>query len=328
MQMLYELPRSRWFGAPGVVIGLCLLASSPGLLRAQSEGESRQFAPGVLTTIPPQLDPVDAIHIRDMVEIRANEQLQWDPKTIPQSRTLYAMAEDVAFVHDLWCLEFSFKPMRMIEVDVPQESGGTQRKLIWYLVYRVRNIGAGIAGEIGPDGAFITHDQPTKEIRFFPEFVLASQDRDADDKRSDKEYLDRIVPSAMEQIIRRERISGDVLNSVEMPQHPLPIEQGRLQRGVWGVAIWEDVDPTIDFFSVFVGGLTNAHRWEDSAGAFAAGDPPGKGRTLEQKKLQLNFWRPGDQYDESEREIRFGVPEKKASLYDSREGVAYRWVFR
>jgi hypothetical protein len=108
----------------------------------------------------------------------------------------------------------------------------------------------------------------------------------------------------------------------------LHVEQGRIQRGAWGVVMWEGVDPTIDFFSVYVGGLTNAYRWQDASEQFQAGDPPGKGRTFEQKTLQLNFWRPGDQYEESEREIRFGVPEKKASLYDSGEGVAYRWVFR
>jgi hypothetical protein len=29
----------------------------------------------------------------------------------------------------------------------------------------------------------------------------------------------------------------------------------------WGVAIWEDIDPRIDFFTIFVRGLTNSMRW-------------------------------------------------------------------
>jgi hypothetical protein len=57
-------------------------------------------------------------------------------------------------------------------------------------------------------------------------------------------------------------------------------------------------------------------------------DPPLAGRRFYRKTLQLNFWRPGDEIDEHEEEIRFGVPLDKADLYDSEEGVAYRWVYR
>ena len=51
---------------------------------------------------------------------------------------------------------------------------------------------------------------------------------------------------------------------------------------------------------------------------FKPGDPPGKDRTLLQKTLQLNFWRPGDEYVEDQRIIRFGIPGK----------VDYQWVYR
>ena len=99
-----------------------------------------------------------------------------------------------------------------------------------------------------------------------------------------------------------------LLNSVEMAEQPIPVSDGRIDRGVWGVATWADIDPRIDFFSVYVGGLTNAYRWEDPAGAYKPGDPPGKGRQFARKTLQLNFWRPGDEILQDEREIRFGVP--------------------
>src|SRR5690606_1259012 len=98
--------------------------------------------------------------------------------------------------------------------------------------------------------------------------------------------------------------------------------------GVWGVAMWEDIDPNIDFFSIYVGGLTNAYDWADPPGAFQAGDPPGKGRRFTQKMLQLNFWRPGDEHLEHEREIRFGVAPGRADLYGVGDGVAYRWVYQ
>ena len=86
---------------------------------------------------------------------------------------------------------------------------------------------------------------------------------------------------------------------------------------MWGVATWTDVDPRIDFFSVYVGGLTNAYRWERHARApIKPGDPPGKGRQFARKMLQLNFWRPGDELQPIERELRYGVPLGKADLYD------------
>ena len=79
---------------------------------------------------------------------------------------------------------------------------------------------------------------------------------------------------------------------------------------------------------LFVRGLTNAYQWTDPEGAYAKGDPPGAGRKFTYKTLQLNFWRPGDEIQQNEREIRFGVAPDRASLYESGEGVAYRWVYR
>jgi hypothetical protein len=113
-----------------------------------------------------------------------------------------------------------------------------------------------------------------------------------------------------------------------MAEQVIPVSGDRADRGVWGVATWTDVDPRIDFFSVYVGGLTNAYRWEDMAGAYKPGDPPGKGRRFARKTLQLNFWRPGDEVAQHEREIRYGVPLAQPQLYDVADGVAYRWVYR
>ena len=94
------------------------------------------------------------------------------------------------------------------------------------------------------------------------------------------------------------------------------------------MAIWEDIDPEIDYLSVHVGGLTNAYRWKDAPQGFQEGDPPGKGRKFFRKTLQLNFWRPGDAVAENEREIRFGVAPGAAEAYGTDVGVAYRWVYR
>ena len=285
------------------------------------------FAPGVVTTIPPDLDREDAISVHDMPEIRSRPELAWTPSSTTKSRTLYEMAKSAAFINDVWCLELAFKPMRMVTVDVPQPNGRLQRKLIWYIVYRVRNTGAGLTGQVQPDGKYVTANKSFDKLRFLPEFVLVSQDRSGG-RRVSKAYLDRIVPTALAVIKRRELPDGELLHSADVPTRELAIEAGRMQRGVWAVAMWEDVDPRIDFFSVYVRGLSNAYQWTDPEGAYAKGDPPGTGRRFAHKTLQLNFWRPGDELDQDEREIRFGVAPERASFYDSPEGVAYRWVYR
>lgn len=334
----------KWFH--GLVLATLALVIAPLAARAQdaatpatapAAAEGPKFAPGVVTTIPPAVDPADAISLHDAVELRANDKLKWQPSKwlqwesatpAPTNRTLYEMAEGAAFPQDIWTLEFSFKPLRMIDVDVPQANGRVQRKQIWYMVYRVRNTGAGLVAKIQPDGEYVTEAKATEKIRFQPQFILTSQDHDGSDGAVRKAYLDRVIPAAMAAIQQRERPGVRLLNSVEMAEQDLPVESGRTQRGVWGVAMWEDVDPEIDFFSVYVGGLTNAYQWVDPAGAFKTGDNPGKGRVFTRKVLQLNFWRPGDSLDPNEREIRFGSAPGEAERYSGGEGVAYQWVFR
>jgi hypothetical protein len=291
----------------------------------------------VLTVIAPSVDRSDALSVHTVVELAANERLRWQPSkwltwepagTAPTNSTLFDMAHGAAFPQQAWGLEFAFKPLRMIEVDVPQASGRVQRKPIWYLVYRVRNTGAGLKPEIQSDGEYVTAEAATETVHFYPQFVLVSNDHDGSGGEARKAYLDRLVPAAMDAIQRRELPGGKLLNSVEISEVPLAVESGRAQRGAWGVAMWEDVDPEIDFFSVFVGGLTNAYRWTDPEGAYQTGAPPGTGRKFARKMLQLNFWRPGDEIDPNEREVRFGAAPGEGPRYGGGEGVAYQWVYR
>jgi hypothetical protein len=100
--------------------------------------------------------------------------------------------------------------------------------------------------------------------------------------------------------------------------------------------MWEDVDPRIDFFCIYVSGLTNAFKIEDSPGAFKPGDPIGTGRTCRKKTLQLNFWRPGDSVFAHEREFRFGIPfnanpvvqKEILTHFGLEERLDYLWVNR
>ena len=192
----------------------------------------------------------------------------------------------------------------------------------------MQNTGAGLAAAEQEDGTFAATEHGADKVRFIPQFVLSMKDRDREGERIRKAYLDRILPAALQSISRRELPDGQLFNSAQMSERLIAVEKGRSSRGTWGVVTWEDVDPEIDYFSVYVGGLTNALQWQDPSDAYQLGDPPGTGRKFLRKTLQLNFWRPGDEYGENEREIRYGVPPGEADIYGCDEGVAYRWVYR
>ena len=127
-----------------------------------------------------------------------------------------------------------------------------------------------------------------------------------------KAYPDRVIPLAFEKIAEREDPTRKFLNTVDICQE-IPVGET-----VWGIVTWEDIDPKIDRFSVYVMGLTNAYRWIDEPGKYKKGDAIGVGRRLSRKTLKLNFWRPGDEFNEHEEEIRFGWP----------GALDYEWVFR
>ena len=153
-----------------------------------------------------------------------------------------------------------------------------------------------------------------KPIHFIPEFLLEGHNRlnEKDKDAFTKSYPDRVIPVADAAIQLSEGYGQKILTSVEMNRE-IPVGQT-----VWGVATWEDIDPKIVQFSVYVIGLTNAYKWNDTPGEYKEGDAIGTGRKLLRKTLKLNFWRPGDEYFESENEIRYGIPGR----------VDYEWVYR
>ncbi len=274
-------------------------------------GTFRPLAAGVEITIPPDKQEEETVSTHDVIEIvNGIPDLKWTPKTAPNTATLNEMAKDVVFRRDIWCLEFTFKPVRMIWVDEPQISGKMQRKLIWYLVYHVTNRGQQLHPTRTATGTYQVKTTDA-EVRFIPQFVLESS-------QYKKAYLDRLIPVAVEAIRQKEDPNRKLLNSVEIGTHRIPVSSDDLDQTVWGVATWEDVDPRIDYFSISIEGLTNAYRWTDQPDQFQPGDPPGKGRVLTEKTLMLNFWRPGDEFAEDQRVIRYGIPGQ----------VDYSWVYR
>jgi hypothetical protein len=307
----------------------------------------RHLAKGVETTIPVMRDTDETVSVHDMVDILyGTPNLEWKPNYLPQTETLAAKAKDVPFRRSIWNLEFTFKPLRMIYVDVPQPTGRMERKLIWYMVYHVKNPGGHLAPKqrdadetvsietaagappeqiVLPKGTFGVEStdkvvlaidpegKPREALKFMPLFVLESFRI-----KTPKAYTDHIIPVAVPEIQRREDPNRKLLNSVEMAATTIPLSTDRIDRSVWGVVTWEDIDPTTDYFSIYIQGLTNAYKWTDDKDQIKEGTPPGTGRKFVQRTLKLNFWRPADEYLQNEKEIRFGIPGE----------VDYDWVWR
>src|SRR5262245_2848641 len=335
------------------ILALMLGAQIPAL--AQQAVPQRQFAPGVVTTIPPKPESEEMFSgPRPLVELPLSiPGLEYDPKLSPKTSTIFERAKEATLRRTIWNLEFSFKPMRMLYVDVPQPSHRMQRQLVWYMVYRVRNLGQHImplgepeqvkleSGEVGR--VHITYKRGTTnevemfgrkstDLRFFPHFVLRSLEYD-------KEYLDRVIPAAMAPIKAREfpgRPQQVLYDSQTISEVPIKLSTDKEDNSVWGLVTWSDVDPRTDYFAVYVQGLTNAYRFEDPAGAFKSGDPPGTGRQLTKKTLQLNFWRAGDTIDPNEEEIRYGFrvdadadeQAKILAAYGLVKPLDHLWIYR
>jgi hypothetical protein len=206
-----------------------------------------------------------------------------------------------------------------------------KRTKIWYMVYRLTNRGERLVPtEVVDKFGHKTYDAtPAPEpVRTFPNFKLEGLVRNTGTQEFERKvYIDRVVPIAIPEIQRRERPPMALLDSVSISRQDIPVTPEGEEGGVWGVAMWTDIDPRIDYFSIFAQGLTSEYHLQV------------KGKddfAYEFETLQLNFWRPGDAYAEKEDEIRFGVrlvdsPVEQAEilkLYGQTEPLDHRWFFR
>jgi hypothetical protein len=175
----------------------------------------------------------------------------------------------------VWVLDFKFKDPRLIKVDVP----GRGQKVCWYLWYQVIN--------------------NTAEPRtFIPDFELVTHDR-----RS--VHHDQILPKVQEAVRQLEDPTNylKIKNSVTIAAEPIPPSRKDAEpRAVTGVAIWDDVDPDSNYYSIFISGLSNGWAVTDDP------EKPGVKSLVRRKTLQLNFKRPGDRYLQKSSEIQFVTP--------------------
>lgn len=329
---------------------LLALTFSVGWSAGPASAQTRNLAPGVLTTIPPKPEDDEMFSgPRPLNEIPiAIPGLEYKPNLNPKTDTIFERAKLVTLRRTIWNLEFSFKPLRMVEVEVPQANGRIQKKLIWYMIYKVKNNGLHwkplAKTETFRDGLVHTtyekeltntislFGRETDDLRFFPHFVF-------DALELNKQYLDRVIPAAKGPIMAREfprDKTTQVYDSQQISEIPIGVSLPGADKSVWGLVTWEDIDPRVDYLSIYIQGLTNAYLYEDPAGAFQGTDKPGTGRKITQKTLRLNFWRPGDTLRETEAEIRYGMrldaeadeQAKIFKLFGTTERIDHEWIYR
>src|SRR5262245_40395063 len=131
---------------PMTIRGLLAAACALSLTVSAVAQQPKPFAKGVITTIPPAPEDEEMFSgPRPLVEIPLTiDGLEYDPKLSPKTATIFERAKVATLRRTIWNLEFSFKPMRMVYVDIPQPNHKLQRKLVWYMVYYVRNPGSHI----------------------------------------------------------------------------------------------------------------------------------------------------------------------------------------
>jgi len=212
----------------------------------------------------------------------------------------------------VWIAEIQFKPVRMVKIPLTDPATKTTaRETVWYMVYRVipRNY-VDLAGDqaareslqrrledvdVDPQNDF---DPVRSETLLMPRFVLQTTDKGAEER-----YVDEVNHQAQKVIFRREfqreAASLPLLSSIQaIDRIPEPVsadDKDPLLKARYGVAIWRNVNPKTDFFEIEMTGFSNAYR--------VTATEDGKLK-VEDKGVMQQFERPGDEFDQSEREFR------------------------
>lgn len=185
-----------------------------------------------------------------------------DLPTIPDRRTSpgpnWTVADSAPLPKDregIWVLEFWFKPVRLIEVEIP----GQGRRKVHYMYYKAVN-------------------RTGQARQFVPQFTLVT-DRG-------QRCEDTVLPVAVQKIQAKEAPSIPLLGAVSNMGTLPPSTKEGIDDAVYGVAIWDDVDFRADSFSVFVRGLSDG---------FQVIEPPEGGEPYTRyKALRIDFASPGD----------------------------------
>jgi hypothetical protein len=169
----------------------------------------------------------------------------------------------------IWVLDFAFKPLRMRTVEVP----GKGRKLIHYLYYRVVN-----------------HTGKPRE--FVPQFTVITN--------TGKRCEEAVLPNAVQIVKAREEPSIPLLGAVDIDGIIPPSTKDGVDDAVYGVAMWDSIDPKADRIQIYVRGLSDGYK--DVV-------PPDGGKPVAKyKTLRIDVIRRGDDRNLNEKELEPADP--------------------
>jgi len=287
-----------------------LLLSLTSLVVAQERGNlPKTLAPGVLKVFAPEIDARDTFTVPMVLpDLKANE---YQGNLIAQAETLRGSTREIVFFRDVWQLEFATLGLRQIKLSFKAPDGAVQNRHYWYLVYRVRNLGKSLSYDENKEGDVFPYlvseakfdsakeDRALSPRSFSPTFELTGWVADGKGEYSPTSYRDQYLPLVAKEIQKLEDPNQRLFNCLEIGDVEIPLAQAESDPGVWGVAVWEEIDPRVNYVSIRVTGLTNAYRVVASAdGKF----------DVKRKALQLNYWRPGDGAQQDRDFVAYGIP--------------------
>ncbi|MEY3174959.1 MAG: hypothetical protein RLZZ436_2873 [Planctomycetota bacterium] len=236
---------------------------------------------------------------------------------------------------NLWIGEVQFKPLRLIRLSwTDARTGKTQQEIVRYMVYRmIRRDYTELAGadkqdlelklaDPNTDPSNVLDPDDSRPLQM-PRFLLQSNEVDGTPIAM---WQDEVNVSIQNAVFAREMgrrgLNLKLFNSVEGLQEigePVPAaDPDALQKAVYGVAVWRNVDDKADFFTVYMSGFSNAYRISTDASG---------NQVVEEKVVIQKFERPGDEFRQEELEYRL-VEEADLDKDGSRETRYPLWQYR
>jgi hypothetical protein len=169
----------------------------------------------------------------------------------------------------IWVLDFSFKILRIVTVDIP----GKGRRQVHYLYYKVVN-------------------RTGAPRMFAPQFIMVNE--------MGGRFEDSVLSQAIPLIQTREDAAIPLLGAVNVVGMIPPSTKPNVDDAVFGVAVWEKWDPKSDRYSIYVRGLSDGYKEVPSE---SGGKPVAKYKTL-----KIDFIRRGDEHNLNEKEIELRDP--------------------
>jgi len=198
--------------------------------------------------------------------------------------------EELRAQEDLWALEVSLKPMRMVYVQAVNPRTGTKSsEMIWYLVYKIVQRPVVKPAE-ATDTVPVNVQDPLPAPVCVPRATLVYQDRDIHGA-----VVDSLVPEALSVIAAQERLplKTSVQMSGALPK--LTPTDAKRENVEYGVFMFRGVDPRTTAFSIYLSGFSNGYK----IGKNEAGKP-----LILRRTILVPFRRFADQYDQFAKEIR------------------------